>query len=431
MSNPRVLIIAHGHPDFSLGGGEIAAHSHWTELRRRGIEATLVAYVNQSPGHTGTTFFARSPDSNEILFHAPPINHFRHSQTHGSQFYEHLRELLQSIMPTVVHFHHYSYVGLEFIREVRKYSEDIPIILTLHEFLGICNANGQMVKTNGLLCRKASPLDCHLCFPQISAQDFFMRELFIKSFFSLVDCFICPSEFLRDRYIEWGLPPGKMTVLENGQPLANKPEALEAAPAGSHTRFIVLGQLSRRKGTLLLLEAVALLPKDFRQTVRIEIYGTTQYAEEEFKACFEKALTETKDTVTFCGPYRSQDVRGILRSSGWLIVPSLWWENSPLVIQEAFDAGRPVICSNIGGMAEKVRDGVNGRHFRVNSAADLAACIQECAGDPGLWNNLRAGVSEPPSIVQTVGQLLTLYNNGRAVAKGGRAAGVSERVDTA
>ena len=53
----------------------------------------------------------------------------------------------------------------------------------------------------------------------------------------------------------------------------------------------------------------------------------------------------------------------------WVVVPSIWWENSPLVIQEAFLHGRPVICSDIGGMAEKVRHGVDGLHFRVGDDA--------------------------------------------------------------
>ncbi len=54
-----------------------------------------------------------------------------------------------------------------------------------------------------------------------------------------------------------------------------------------------------------------------------------------------------------------------MQSIDWMIMPSIWWENSPIVIQEAFFHGRPIICSNIGGMAEKIADGVNGLHFRV------------------------------------------------------------------
>jgi glycosyltransferase involved in cell wall biosynthesis len=411
MSEPRILIISHGHPDFSLGGGEIAAHAHWTELRRRGIEAMLVSRVSKSPGHAGATFFARSADGLEVLFSPPPVDHFRHTQTQGRVVYEDFRGLLEQFRPTVVHFQHYAFVGLEVIREVRKYASDVPIILTLHEFLAICYAHGQMVKTNGVLCLKAAPLDCHLCFPDISPQDFFVRELFVKSFLGLVDLFVCPSEFLRDRYIAWGLPREKMVVLENGQPRRNGKSAQECSDETYAARFIVLGQLSRRKGTLVLLDAVRLLPKRLRKLIRIEIHGSTQHAEDDFKVQFEKALKELEDTVSFCGPYMPGDVGGIIRRSGWVVVPSTWWENSPTVIQEAFAAGRPVICSNIGGMAEKVTHGVSGIHFRVNVAADLAARIEECACNPSLWKKLCASLPQPPTIEQTVDRLLALYRD--------------------
>jgi len=76
----------------------------------------------------------------------------------------------------------------------------------------------------------------------------------------------------------------------------------------------------------------------------------------------------------------------------WVVVPSVWWENSPLVIQEAFQQGRPVICSDIGGMAEKVTDGVNGLHFTAGDAMSLAEAIKRATTTPGLWDSLREGV---------------------------------------
>jgi glycosyltransferase involved in cell wall biosynthesis len=410
MNKARILILSHGHPDFSQGGAETAAYSHWEELRRRGIHAMLVCRMIESPGHAGATFFARSADGLEVMFSPPAVNNFRHSQPQKHIVYKDFRGLLEQFKPTVVHFHHYAHMGLELIREVRKFDRDIPIILTLHEFLAICNAQGQMLKTNGLLCQKAAPLDCHLCFPDISTQDFFMRELFVKSFLGLVDWFVCPSEFLRGRYLAWGLPPDKMIVLENGQPRQREAATEESSEKTLEARFAVLGQISSRKGTLVLLDAVRLLPKRMRKLVKIEIHGSTQYAEDDFKVKLKEAMKDLDDTVTACGAYNFKDVSGIIRRNGWLIVPSIWWENSPTVIQEAFSAGRPVICSDIGGMAEKVTHGVSGIHFRVNNAADLAARIEECATNPDLWKRLCAGLPQPPTIDQTVDRLLELYN---------------------
>jgi glycosyltransferase involved in cell wall biosynthesis len=409
MSEARILIISHGHPDFSQGGAETAAYAHWGELRRRGIEAMLLSRAGNSPGHAGAPFFSRSADGLEVMFSPPPVNHFRHSQPHRQVIYRDFRALLERFRPSAVHFHHYAHMGLELIREVRKYDSDVPIVLTLHEFLAICNAQGQMLKTSGVLCQKAAPLDCHMCFPGISPQDFFMRELFVKSFLSLVDCFVCPSEFLRDRYISWGLPADRLIVLENGQPRQREDVTDELSGQNLETRFVVLGQLSRRKGTLVLLEAVRLLPKQLRKQIRIEMHGSAQYAEEAFNSQFEKAMIGLDGTITSCGPYVSRDVTKIIRRNGWLIVPSIWWENSPTVIQEAFAAGRPVICSDIGGMAEKVTHGVSGIHFRASNAADLAARIEECATNPALWKRLCASLPQPPTIDHTVNRLLELY----------------------
>jgi glycosyltransferase involved in cell wall biosynthesis len=93
----------------------------------------------------------------------------------------------------------------------------------------------------------------------------------------------------------------------------------------------------------------------------------------------------------------------------WVVVPSIWWENSPLVIQEAFCHRRPVICSNIGGMAEKVDDRVNGLHFAVGDPAALAATLELAATRSGLLDELRAGIKAPPTVAETADACLKIY----------------------
>ena len=80
-----------------------------------------------------------------------------------------------------------------------------------------------------------------------------------------------------------------------------------------------------------------------------------------------------------------------------------------MVIQEAFLHGRPVICSDIGGMAEKVTHGVNGLHFRAGNATDLAEIIRRAVNTPGLWEKLRAGIPKIPSIDDQVMALSEVY----------------------
>jgi glycosyltransferase involved in cell wall biosynthesis len=93
----------------------------------------------------------------------------------------------------------------------------------------------------------------------------------------------------------------------------------------------------------------------------------------------------------------------------WVVVPSIWWENSPLVIQEAFLHGRPVICSDIGGMAEKVADDIDGLHFRRGDAEHLATVMQRAVEAPGLWERLRAGIRPVHRMDDHVVWLSSLY----------------------
>ena len=106
----------------------------------------------------------------------------------------------------------------------------------------------------------------------------------------------------------------------------------------------------------------------------------------------------------------------------WTIVPSVWWEIFGLVISEAWMFGRPVICSNVGGMAERVRHEVDGLHFEMGDPASLAAAIRRASTEDGLWERLHAAVPEPPSRAEMADGFLALYRAG-----GGRGA---FRVDT-
>jgi hypothetical protein len=89
----------------------------------------------------------------------------------------------------------------------------------------------------------------------------------------------------------------------------------------------------------------------------------------------------------------------------------VWWENSPLVIQEAFLHRRPVICSNIGGMAEKVIDGVNGLHFRAGDPLSLAETIQRAATTKALWEKLVAGIPKVCRVEDEVDELSEIYSD--------------------
>ena len=392
----RILIISHGHPAFSKGGAEIASYNlHREYLKRSDCTSLYLARRgDEVPGHYATLF--SSTAANEILFHSH-IDHFVFSHQGLGDITREFRLLLEDYEPTVVHFHHYTHLGLEMIREVKNWNKNVSVVVTLHEYLAICDNFGQMVTTQGRLCYESSPTRCAICKSPRTSADFFFREQFIKSFFQLVDQFISPSQFLIDRYVAWGLPANKISFLENGLPdavtITDQAESLvdDFIPV----RFGYFGQINPFKGLDIFLEAVTLLPKLLKNQIRVEVHGSgLENQSSEFQEKINELLEKNQKTVKFLGAYEPEDVIGLMHGVDWVVVPSVWWENSPLVIQEAFAAKKPLIVSNIGGMAEKVKDGVYGYQFRNRNAADLAR-VMEMALSAEVYRSFQTQLPTP------------------------------------
>jgi len=388
-SNTRTLIVSHGHPDFNKGGAEVAAYNLYSAMRDRGEDAFFLARTSQPP-HGGAAFSSRK-DKREILFHTTMDDGFLFSNLKTRHLWQEFRDLLQLIKPDVVHLHHYFLLGIEIFTEIRNMLPHARIVLTLHEYLAICHNKGLMIKTNGKLCYGASARDCYNCFNSVQPGDFFLREKYIKNHFDMVDHFISPSLFLKKRYVEWGIEEAKISVIENGLPEA----ASSVIDAGNEDilkpkqTFAFFGQINPYKGIDVLLQALTLLPKAIRQQVRVEIHGANlDQQESKYQKKVKKLLKKLGKTAIFQGAYEQHEMPTLLRAVDWAVVPSIWWENSPVVIQEALAAKVPLIVSNIGGMSEKVRDGIDGFHFRHSNPADLAAVIERCVMQPTIRSKM-------------------------------------------
>jgi glycosyltransferase involved in cell wall biosynthesis len=139
------------------------------------------------------------------------------------------------------------------------------------------------------------------------------------------------------------------------------------------------GNISRLKGIDVLLEAARQLEQAKVEEIVIEIHGEYRLQPPEFQEAFLARLAEAGSNVQHIGPYDETRVDHLMQQVDVVVVPSVWWENSPVVIQEARRNNRPIICSDIGGMAEKVRDGIDGWHFPVGNARALALLLRELA----------------------------------------------------
>lgn len=409
-TSSRVVILSHLHPAVSRGGAEIAAYQMYKELKASpGVSAWFIAGDGGKVlPPLGSPIF-QPFGADEYVCASSGYSHFQHA-SRNAEMPQRLEMLLKELRPDVVHFHHFANLGLEFFLYVRRALPDARIIVTLHEFLAICNHFGQMMKRPSLSpCYGASPRDCARCFPEYTDNDFFMRELFIRRFFSLVDAFISPSQFLADRYIAWGVPFQKMHVIENGSPFIPEQKPLPVDEKGIVLGFF--GQISKLKGVNTLLEAASLLSRrrTLRDRLRIDIHGDASNQPPALREGIDALVQQAGPIVAMRGAYDNAQVHSLMQEYHAILVPSIWWENSPLVIQEAFASGRPVICSDIGGMAEKVRDGIDGFHFRTGSPHDLADLLENLAMHPERLCQAQAGVMRPPTISETTARVREIY----------------------
>jgi len=327
--------------------------------------------------------------------------------------------LLRALRPDVVHFHHFLSIGLDLIGTVRRVLPDCRIVLTFHEFTAICAADGHMVRlTDRSLCDRASPLRCHQCLPERPAEDFMVRKLWLDHHLAQVDHFTCPSRFMIEHYVNWGIARERISWVTNGQ-RSRVIRPILPPPGGPRDRFGFFGLLHDDKGVQVLLRAVSLLREAGFTSFRVEINGggiehASTPVRREIEA-FQKAeqdLPPAERLVSFNGAYSLDQIQSRMARVDWTIVPSVWWEIFGLVISEAWMFGRPVICSNVGGMAERVTHEENGLHFEMGDAAALAATIKRAATEQGLWERLHAALPEPPSRAEMADGYLALYDAG-------------------
>ena len=404
----RIMIISHSHPEISKGGAEIAAYQLYHGIASRA--GSNAWFVGCDRRRTRSEVPISQPfGAGEYLYSVGEFDWFKFSNR-DPRFPEAFAELLMETQPDIVHFHHYINLGVEAFALVKRILPGARVVVTLHEYLAICNHHGQMVTNpHRTLCYQANPARCIECFQEFTESDFFLRKRYIEHFFNFVDHFVSPSQFLADRYIAWGMPPNRISVIENliRPPLVR--ENVRSVGIEGPLRTGFFGQMSFLKGVNVLFEAASQLDKEERLDISFEIFGDYRNQPAEFQKELQERMEKIGQNVRLNGPYDETRVDALMQSVDVIIMPSVWWENSPLVIQEALRNGRPVICSDIGGMAEKVRDGIDGFHFPVGNAMALASLLKRLADDRQLLIDVTCTARKAHSMDAIIDAHLALY----------------------
>ena len=295
-----------------------------------------------------------------------------------------LTEWLRALAPEVVHFHHFVGIGTDLIPVVQQALPGTRTVFTAHEFLASCARDGKMVRSDGRLCEQGSNFDCAQCVGAAPV-DIFLRDDFFGRLLSSFNAVISPSRFVAGRLAAWreNLP---LTVIPNCPAPPHDPN--RTAPPGSIGERLTIGffgQVIPTKGLHILLDALIRLRKSVSRPVELLVFGTRPdeaYWSEQIEprlGLLRKGMVQ----ACYMGAYEHAFVGELMELVDWVAVPSLWWENAPNVIFEAYAAGRPVIGGNVGGMREAIEETGAGVTVTVGSVAHWSRVLADLASTSG------------------------------------------------
>ncbi len=371
----KILVIIHGFPPYYTAGSEVYTFNKCYELSKKHEVFVFTRIENEFQKSYSKTESVED-GVNIIRVNKPNRDYTFRGKYQDFKMAEIFREYIKVLKPDVVHINHLSHLTTLLVDIVKEYK--IPLIFTLHDFWMMC-IRGQLIRDDYSLCTGPTIKDCRICnmkyfISEIQANDEIQRWLNTMSRINRkVDLFIAPSKFLRKIYINYGISMDKIVYIDYGfdKTLINGVKKNYS----NKIRFGFLGRIIPVKGISILIEAFNKLDHSKSE---LNLYGGIPNSLRFFKE------QNHNSSITFKGSYNYKEINRILSDIDILVVPSIWFENSPLVIHEAFLAKIPVITSNLGGMAELVTDGKNGLLFEPGNIEDLTNKMDVFIKNPDL-----------------------------------------------
>jgi glycosyltransferase involved in cell wall biosynthesis len=407
----RILLLSFLNPAIVSGGQQQVAFEMFRAAQEAGHEVWLVSAMPDWKCYD----HLRNPDTNIVplqgaddqYLYFPKSYEWRNCSVADSHSNETLRNFITQLRPDIIHFHHYVGIGVEALRMARLAAPHAIIGITFHEMLAICMSDGAMVTPGGVLCERATPASCASCFPDLNAEFFEARAERMKRFLSECDVYVFPSDFLKTRYLEWGLPAKKCVTIQNGQKTIGN--SIREQHSRHYNRFGFFGHLMEHKGVNVLLESVLYLARTANLPVNgivIELNGANKdWATPNYTAKLDMLRRDVEEyfpivEIVDRGPYDHIRLAERMATCDWVAVPSTCWEVFSLVVSEAWMCGRPVLASAIGGLGERVRHGINGLTFPVGDKSALASLVSMVTGNKVLWHKLNSSILLPDTDCQ-------------------------------
>lgn len=291
--------------------------------------------------------------------------------------------LLDRERPEIAHLHNIHHqISPSILPALRD--RRVPVVMTLHDYKMVCPA--YTLFREGRVCEECRGGRYYRCFLHRCTKRSFPKSLLnavemylhhsVLDLYRLVDVFISPSRFLRDKILEMGFRKEVVYL-----PYSFSLRDYRPPPGPGDGSVCYFGRLSAEKGLSTLLEAMEGIDAP------VKIIG-----EGPAGGALRERAAGRLPSARFLGRRSGEELRSEIAASRLVVVPSRWYENRPSSVLEAFALGKPVIGSRIGGIPELVIDGETGFTFRPGDAADLREKIRALLADPGLGERMgRAG----------------------------------------
>lgn len=396
----RILHVIHGFPPEYMAGSEVYTYNLCKELSKS--HEIIVIYRISNP-------FLKEYEIEEGMFkgikvfkiNIPSIPHNFKKRYRNPKIDEIFQLIIKKIDPEIVHISHLNYLSTTLIKIFKE--NNIPILCTLHDYWFMC-PRGQLITPEFERCEKIDFNVCGTClnnyFTSLTKASLKLKERdkYIRELLNRVDLFVAPSKFLRNKFIKWGINDKNIIYSDYGfntQYFENFQKK-----KSKFIRFGYTGRIIPNKGVHLLVDA---FNKIKNESIVLKIYGKKTEITKYLKERVENS------NISFEDPYDNWDIAKVLSEIDVLIIPSIWVENSPLVIHEAFLGKIPVITSNIGGMAELVKHNQEGLLFKVGDVEDLVKKINFFIENPDLIQKFGNNAPDVKTIEEDARFISSIY----------------------
>ncbi len=440
----RIALFSHFYPPLSNAGAEQYTHGLARELIACGHEVRVLCVGNWQTGNThfqgwedgeweGVPVrrlhfnWMLAPDPNGYILDNPVAR--VQAQSFLSEFKPHIVHItsLYSLSSSV----------LESIHEL-----GIPCVFTLMDYWIICQRH-TLIRGDGSLCDGNVTIEmCQRCLlhnvhayqlirqvlgdklsdvaatwisqtPVLANQrnfkgmaiDIRRRRELLQQRLAYVDYILSPSQYVADRCSLAGFP---INLSHYGFALSWLAEYQPIPATQNRLRVGYLGQITPIKGVDVLIKEF--IEGNFGEQMTLTIHGNL--SQNPPYAISLQQMAQNQPHIRLNGPYLRHELGRVLSEIDVLVVPSIWPENAPLVIQEAFAANIPVIASNLGGVPEFVHHDENGLLFDPRQPGSLLAQLRRLQQEgPALLERLRAGIPKVLTIAEESQHLLQLYQS--------------------